>query len=177
MPTISLAFNELICVERDSKERKGKSTLLGVIMGAPVFRCSLRYVCMQDLVTHRMMVRCIPGLPVRAQAPEGLQKPYHFQAKLLVCLTPCVIHDMHVVNCDASLLLGHISSGAATHIWCPSRNSTNGICLGTADSYEPQDLCQPCHDNNICAHARQHSTCALNGVCQNTRQQMHMISS
>lgn len=36
-----------------------------------------------DMVTHRIMLRCIPGLPYRARAPIGQQQPYHFQAKLL----------------------------------------------------------------------------------------------
>lgn len=36
-----------------------------------------------DMVTHRIMLRCIPGLPHRARAPIGQQQPYRFQAKLL----------------------------------------------------------------------------------------------
>jgi len=38
----------------------------------------------QDLVTHRMMLRCVQGVPARAQSAQAQQQPYHFQAKLLV---------------------------------------------------------------------------------------------
>ena len=64
----------------------------------------------QELVSHRMLLRCVQGRPSSLRLPPEKQVLYHFQAKsvvgtvTIVCGSPlCTtenIHSMEVSECE-----------------------------------------------------------------------------